>query len=96
MIRSMRTILSTAANTTGAAYSVRNSEKATVEIDVTGTITVAIQFSLDGTNWIPFDVGGVTSYTADSALNLDLHGVMWVRAVTTGVSGGSAVVRMGY
>ena len=60
-----------------------------LQVGITGTITVQILGSLDGTTWVEMLAASAASQLSAVAL------VPHVRIVTTGTSGGTAVVKVG-
>lgn len=67
-------------------WGVEEEQSAGFSVAITGTITVTLQRSMDGsTNWVPVEGG----YTASTTKNVEGPG--YYRLYATGVSGGSAV-----
>lgn len=63
--------------------------EAILQIQITGTITIQVLGSLDGTNWV--EVLAASAVDQLSAVALLPH---W-RFTSTGTSGGTAVIKMG-
>ena len=94
MRNKVQTVLSASTNTTSGSVYIGNMSKGSVQIDITGTITCAINLSVDGVLWEPVTVGGASSWAADTNIDIDFYGKNYINAVTTGVSGGSVVVTL--
>jgi len=82
------TLLDVSANTTGSAFTPTRKER-TYQVLITGTATVAIQVSNDGTNWY-----AIRTVTADD-YSSTAEPWFQVRAVSSGMSAATAKVYMG-
>lgn len=88
----------------GAAIGCGYTERATVQVVISGTATVKIEATVDGTNWVAIGVYDKADYsvvdastgiTSSGLYMFDISGIQQIRANCTARSSGTITARFG-